>query len=229
MFFPCDFSTAKAIWLSQNHGSWRGKGLLSHDIHLPTELPAHKAICFNSLILQQKSKNITSNVVNNLLEWMLEPSGGATALQKSWVVPAVGEGRKEHSSGCPTDKCASNSQNHLSVWCILRWENGSLLLLFGMPVLPNFPWIEFYRSDMVWQAIVQDSLQWLQFDIHMGTQVDNYSTWTTCKNRHGPGHKNGARNFRRLVYITETHMNTHTSSDSRTQRELKVLKSSKKH
>lgn len=39
--------------------------------------------------------------------------------------------------------------------------------------------------------------------------------------------KNGARNFRRLIHITETHTNSHASPNSRTQRELKVLKSSK--
>lgn len=154
---------------------------------------------------------------------------GATILQKNWIVSAVGKGRREHSSGCLTDEQASNSQQHLSIWCILDWENGSLLLLFGMPGLSNFPWIEFYRSDMAWQAIVQDCLQWLQFDVYIGTQVDNFSTWTTCKSRHGPGHKNVARNFRRLMYITQTHMNTQVSADSRTQRELKVLKSSRNH
>lgn len=153
----------------------------------------------------------------------------ATVLQKNWVVAAVGKGRKEHSSRCPADEHASNSLQLLSVWSILHWENGSLLLLFGMPVFSNFPLIEFYRSDTIWQATVQDCLQWLQFDIHMGIQVDNFSTWTTCKNRHGPGHKSGARYFRSLIYTIKTHTNTHTSPDSRTQRELKFLTSSKKH
>lgn len=154
---------------------------------------------------------------------------GATVLQKRWIVAAVGEGRKEHSSGCLTDEHASNHQQHLSIWCILHWENGSLLLV-GMPMLPNFPWNEFYRSNTAWQAIVQDCLQWLQFDVHMGTQGDNFST-STCTSvlvtiGMGPD-KNGARNFRRLIYITETYTNSHVSPDSRTQRELKVLKSSK--
>jgi len=67
---------------------------------------------------------------------------GTTVLLKSWVAPAGSGGREEHSCGYPPDEHAPNSQQHLSAWFILHRENGSLLLLFGMSVLPNFPWIK---------------------------------------------------------------------------------------
>lgn len=72
-------------------------------------------------------RHLGDNSITEKLELALQQAGARGS-------PAVGV--PQMSSWC----CSKFSAT--SVWFILHGENGSLVLLFDMPVLPDFPWSE---------------------------------------------------------------------------------------